>query len=123
MRFSGGYFRLFLLLLAVEISIAIWVHDDFVRPYIGDVLVVGLVYCFVRSFFKMPTGWALTTTLLFAFSVEFLQLLDLTTRFDIRSNVLQTVLGTSFSWADMVCYLVGGILILLAESKWKRGLR
>ena len=44
----------FLILLMIEVVIAIYVHDDFIRPYIGDVLVVAVVYCFVRIF--VPEG-------------------------------------------------------------------
>ena len=123
MRFDLRYFILFLILLAVEISIAVWIHDDFVRPFAGDILVVGLVYCFVRSFCGITMEYALIATLAFAFTVEFLQLLHLPARLDIKSKVLLTVLGTSFSWIDLLCYLVGGALIVLTERQWKRGLR
>ncbi len=34
----------FIIVLIVEIFIGIFVHDEFVRPYIGDVLVVGVIY-------------------------------------------------------------------------------
>ena len=40
----------FAVLFLIEGAIAIWVHDRFVRPYMGDVLVAVLVYCFVRIF-------------------------------------------------------------------------
>lgn len=44
----------FIVLLAVEIFIALFVHDSVVRPYIGDVLVVIVLYFFVRIF--LPEG-------------------------------------------------------------------
>ena len=37
-----------LALLVVEILIALYIHDDFIRPYIGDVLVVIVIYTFIR---------------------------------------------------------------------------
>ena len=40
--------------LAVEVVIACYVHDRFIRPYVGDVLVVVVVYCFVRIW--VPQG-------------------------------------------------------------------
>ena len=49
-----GYLTAFIILFLIEAAIALWVHDRFVRPYIGDVLVVVLVYVFVRIFF--PSG-------------------------------------------------------------------
>jgi hypothetical protein len=42
------YFSAFILLTLVEVFIAIFVHDNFIRPYIGDVLAVMVVYFFVR---------------------------------------------------------------------------
>ena len=47
------YRRLFyliatLILTGIEFLIALYVHDSFVRPYIGDVLVVIVIYSLVR---------------------------------------------------------------------------
>ena len=41
-------------ILVVEIIIGIYVRDNFVRPYMGDALVVVLIYCFIRIF--IPNG-------------------------------------------------------------------
>ena len=48
------YIISFLVIFCIEVLIALYVRDNFVRPYIGDVLVVVLVYSFVRIF--LPTG-------------------------------------------------------------------
>ncbi len=37
------------LLIAVEFIIGIFVHDRFIRPYFGDVLVVIVLYAIVRA--------------------------------------------------------------------------
>ena len=42
-------FILFMIFLAIEVLIALYVHDDFVRPYLGDVLVVVVLYFFVSA--------------------------------------------------------------------------
>ena len=42
---------LFLALLATEVLIALFVHDDFVRPYLGDVLVVPVIFFLLRAAF------------------------------------------------------------------------
>ena len=39
-RFS--YFLIFCSLMAVEVCIALFVHDSFIRPYVGDMLVTLL---------------------------------------------------------------------------------
>ena len=42
------YLLAFILLLLLEIIIAVFVHDRFIRPYVGDVLVTVLL-CFFNS--------------------------------------------------------------------------
>ena len=49
-----GYILAFVLLLTVEILIALFVRDDFIRPYGGDILVTVLICAAVRILF--PTG-------------------------------------------------------------------
>ena len=39
-----GYAIATVILLLTEVLIALYVHDAFVRPYIGDVLVVIVIY-------------------------------------------------------------------------------
>ena len=46
----------FVLLLVVEIIIGKYAHG-FIRAYIGDVLVIPLIYCFVRIFYVRPAVW------------------------------------------------------------------
>ena len=40
LRFNKTYFLLTILLFCTEVIIALFVHDNFIRPYFGDVLVV-----------------------------------------------------------------------------------
>ena len=47
------YIISFLLIFCIEVLIALYVRDNFMRPYVGDMLVVVLVYSFVRIF--LPT--------------------------------------------------------------------
>jgi hypothetical protein len=41
------YLIVFTVLLSIEVLIAIYVHDTFIRPYVGDMLVV--IVCIVQS--------------------------------------------------------------------------
>ena len=54
MNKSFFYAICFVVILVVEIIIGIYVRDNFVRPYMGDALVVVLIYCFIRIF--IPNG-------------------------------------------------------------------
>lgn len=71
---NKNYLYFTVLLFIVETLIAIYVHDQFIRPYLGDVLVVILIYCFVRSFLKNTCRPdAFVGVLLFSYFIELLQ--------------------------------------------------
>ena len=114
--FHPKYALAALILFMVEVLIAIFVHDGFVRPYLGDVIVILLIYCFFRAFFRIGVMPAVFLTVSFALTIEALQFFDLVDRLGLRdSRLATTVLGSSFSWADIVCYYIGGAVILVLE--------
>ena len=43
-----AYGLAFAVILVIEILIALFVHDSFIRPYGGDILVTVLICCFMR---------------------------------------------------------------------------
>lgn len=116
LKFNKNYFFLTLLLFVVEVCIALFVHDNFIRPYIGDVLVVILIYCFVKSFLKVSVTKAAIFVLLFAFSIETLQYLTIVEKLGLGNNKLaKTVIGTSFSWEDILAYIAGIMTVIVFE--------
>ena len=121
MKFNRFYFSGFVLLFLTEIAIALWVHDSFIRPYFGDVLVVLLIYFFIKAFLKTPVIKTATGVLLFSYLVEGLQYFNFIALLNLENNKLaKTVIGNSFSLADIVCYAAGFLLILLFEFVFSR---
>lgn len=112
----------FLILLIIEVVIALYVHDNFIRPYIGDVLVVSVVYCFVRVF--IPDGVKLMPLYVFMFAafVEVLQYFQLVKLLKLEENVFaRVIIGSTFDIKDIVCYGVGSIVIVALEVViWKQ---
>ena len=101
-----------IVLLMTEIWIALYVHDDFIRPYIGDLLVVIVIYCFVRIW--IPEGKRLLPLYIFLFAtaVEVLQYFDLVTILGLEHNrIFRILLGSVFDLKDILCYGVGCILL------------
>lgn len=108
MRKRLPYLIATLVLLAVEVFIGLFVHDGLVRPFIGDVLVVILIYTFIRIF--IPEKIRLLPLYVFVFSVivELLQYLKIVETLGLQNNrFLSTVIGTSFDIRDILCYFVG----------------
>lgn len=98
--------------------IAIFIRDQFVRPYVGDFLVVILLYCFIRAFFQVPVVMAAAIVLVFSIAVEIAQYFRLVHYLGIQhSQVASTVVGGSFDWTDILAYLLGVVCILLLERK------
>lgn len=115
--FNRKYATVAIVLFVIEVAIALFVKDRFVRPYGGDVLVVMLIYATVKAFLTIETVTLAFAVLLFAFGIEFLQYLNVVERFGLTdSPVISTVLGTSFAWMDLVAYLAGTIILLLIEK-------
>ena len=118
LTFNKNYFLLTLLIFMTEVLIALYINDTFIRPYIGDVLVVILIYCFIKSFFKCSINAVALFVLIFSFTVEFLQYVNIVDKLGLGNyKVARIVIGTSFSWADLICYTVGIGIVILVEKQ------
>lgn len=111
-RFVYGVIA-FLLFLA-EVIIALYCEPGFIRSYFGDVLVTILLCSLVRVVF---TKSVLAVPLVFAFSVfvEWTQYMHLASFLGVENTVLGVIMGTSFSWWDILCYLSGCVIFSLSE--------
>ena len=110
------YGIIFIILLVTEILIALFVHDNFIRPYIGDVLVVVVIYYFIRIFIPEQYRWLPLSIFLFATFVECLQYFNVVSLLGLESNrFMRILLGSTFDIKDIVCYGAGCILLGLKE--------
>ena len=110
------YMLLFVSLLLVEICIALFVHDSFVRPYLGDVLVTVLLCACLRMI--VPRGIRLLPLYVFLFAafVEVGQYFDMVSLLGLSDNrFFSVLLGTTFSFADLVCYGAGCLLFAIGD--------
>lgn len=118
------YAGAFVILTGIEILIGMFVHDSFVRPYLGDVLVVMVLYCLVRIFVPDKIRMLPLYLFLFVAGVEVLQGLQIADKLGITSPVLRTMIGTVCDVKDILCYAVGCALLGLYEMiKWKKLVR
>jgi hypothetical protein len=120
-KFDRHYALVSLSLLLLEIAIALFVNDQVIRPFVGDLLVVVLIYTFIRTFVQGAVQKIALVVLFFACGVEALQGLHLVSRLGLQNNRLARIMiGTTFDWKDMLAYLMGTALILLFELKLKK---
>lgn len=115
--FKVSYLAAVLVIFMVEVLIALYIHDDFVRPWGGDVLVVVLLYCFVRGVTRLNVLSAAWVVLVFSWLIETLQYLQIIRILGLEDNaVARTIIGTTFSWSDIVAYTLGIVLVVGMEG-------
>ena len=120
-HFNKTYFIIMVILFLIEVAIALFIKDQFIRPYLGDVLVVILIYCFVKSLVKISVHKAALGVLLFVFGIEILQYFKLVEKMKLQHNtVAKTVIGTSFSWEDMLAYIAGILIVIIVENRFNK---
>lgn len=114
-RFSLKYFVLTILIFLVEVVIATKLeHIFFVRAYLGDVIVVTLLYTFVKSFFKINDQKLIPGILMFSCLIEFAQYFNIAEKLGFQpGSLMYIVIGNSFSWIDILCYAAGCLLLFL----------
>src|SRR5215510_15934090 len=114
-------------LFMVEISIALFIHDRLVRPFVGDMLVVILIFTICRSVINANYFWLAFCVLVFSFAVEIGQYFNLVSKLGLqRCGLARTIIGTTFDYHDLLAYSAGVLLIfiigLLAEYRSGRRL-
>lgn len=118
LRFHKKYFVLTILFFLIELLIALYIRDGFIRPYAGDFLVVILLYCFFKTFLNASVRAIALSVLLFAYAIETAQYYQLVYRLGFQNHrVLRIVIGTSFEWSDIVAYTLGIISVLFVEKQ------
>lgn len=114
-QFNLKYFLFTILLFLTEVLIATLLKDIFfVRAYVGDVIVVILLYTFVKSFIVINNENLIAGIFIFSCLIEFAQYFNIAEKLGFRKgSLMYVVIGNSFSWIDIVCYASGCILIYI----------
>ncbi|HVE55728.1 MAG TPA: DUF2809 domain-containing protein [Pyrinomonadaceae bacterium] len=116
-HFNPKYLLLTILIFAVEVCIALFISDTLIRPFVGDVLVVILIYCFFRIFLRISYWKLAFGVLLLACVIEILQYFDYVKLLQLENNrVISVILGRTFEWLDFAAYLTGFLIILAVEK-------
>jgi Protein of unknown function (DUF2809) len=116
-RFNPAYFVLAILLVVTDFLLINRLHDAIIHPYGGDLIWGVFLYCVVRSFVNRPVVPTALAVLVFCYAEEILQYFNLADRLGFtKPSLMRTLIGTSFSWVDMLCYTLGIGVVILLES-------
>lgn len=117
MKINIKYLAAFFVLFVTEVLIALFVKDRIIRPFVGDVLVVILMYTFIRGFTQKPKKLLPLYLFIFAAMVEMAQFFHLVDRLGLRDNkLIATIMGTSFDIRDILCYFAGMAILVAWET-------
>ena len=115
------YIILTIILLTVEVLIALFIHDNFIRPYLGDVLVVMAIYTFIRIFIPERVRMLPSYILCFAVLVELMQYFRIVEMLGLQENrFFRVLIGSVFDINDIICYAVGCTLIVIGQMIYKK---
>ena len=118
LRFSLRAFLIFCSIFAIEIIIALFIRDTFIRPFLGDVLVVILIFYFFRSFCDCSPIKLAVGVFLFSNVIETSQYLDLVNILGIDEyEIAHIILGSTFDWLDILAYLLGTTGVYFFEKR------
>jgi hypothetical protein len=116
--FNKKYFYLTLILFLIEVYIAVFVNESFIRPFLGDVLVVILIYCFVRAFSNINSSIVAFSVFAFSCTIEMLQYFNFVNNLGLQKyKILAVALGSVFDWKDIIAYAIGIITVLWLENR------
>jgi hypothetical protein len=119
---SKWYLLVTICLLCTEIAIAFFVKDKIIRPYIGDLLVVILIYAFVKIWISNRELLVAISVFVFACFIELLQYFHIVEVLGLDGNKVATVIiGSKFNTLDIVMYLMGTIAVIVTEKFLKSG--
>ena len=117
LTFKPGFLVIAFILFVIEVLIALYVRDNIIRPYVGDFLVVIMLYCFVRAFVKTSPWKIGVAVLIFSYSIETLQYFKIVDSLGLTNiPIAKTVIGYGFEWLDILAYTLGVITALILEK-------
>jgi len=111
------YFIGFISILIIEILIALFIHDKIIRPYIGDILVIICIFLLFKTIFDNKVKHLAIYILIFAVIVELMQYFNIVQYLVKDNRFLKIVFGTTFDIRDIICYMIGYVIILIFENK------
>jgi hypothetical protein len=116
--FNKRYFAGFIFLLLIEFLIAKFVTDSFIRPFVGDYLVMILIYLFSRIWLEGNSRVQIFGVLLFCYFVEVAQKFNLVQILGLEQyRLARIIIGTHYDARDLVAYSLAALTLLIFKSR------
>ena len=110
------YLIIFIFIFMVEVFIGAYSHSGIIRNYVGDILVIPVMYFFIRIIYPKRMRKLPYILFLFAVIVEILQYMKINNILGIEgSSLLGILLGSTGDIKDILCYFIGTIIIIIID--------
>ena len=113
------------LLLLVLTYIALYVRDQFVRPFLGDVLVVIWLYYSLKSVLNVSVNRLALGVLFIAYAVELAQYFNVIAWLGLEHiKAVRIIFGATFDPLDLLAYTLGAFAVIggnVAYEKFHKG--
>lgn len=102
------------ILIATKLS-----YLKFIRSFVGDFLVVILIYHFIKFFRDIPPLTLSISVFIFSCIIEVLQYFNLADVLGLpKGSISRIILGTNFSWEDILMYFLGCVASYYLDSHY-----
>lgn len=110
------YLAIAFVLFVIEFWIEKNLQTGFIRFYVGDYLVAILLYTLFMFICKPSYFPAAMAVLFFCYVVEAFQWMDVLSILHVKKTRWTNILlGSSFSWLDVLCYTLGVFTVFWIE--------
>ncbi len=107
--------------IACILIVKLFSDNQFIRGSLGDIVVILLIYFFIKIFKDLNALKLTVFTLAAAYIIEFLQYLKITSFIGLEHNtIVQLILGSVFDPKDLIAYTIGAILVYIIDTKLVR---
>lgn len=111
------YLKISILLFIIEVIIALFINDQFVRPLFGDYLASILLFYLMATFIRISENRIAVYALLTSYIIELLQYIQILKLVKMNKIKIVTILFvTSFSWIDILAYTLGILTVVVLHN-------
>ncbi|MFE8729698.1 ribosomal maturation YjgA family protein [Aeromonas hydrophila] len=105
--------------LIVIFGIGFYAEGAFWRGFLGDVMIVVLLFSFFNMIVIQPAWRGAIAALILSFVVETFQYFHLVDFLGIENKFIRIVIGTHFDWLDIIAYTLGFLICLVIGGEYK----
>ena len=114
---KNKYFIWFIITFLLEVMIALYIQNNIIRNYIGDILIIICIYFLAKMIFKNKIKNLSLYILILGVFVEIMQYFNVMKNIAGNNKILKIILGSTFDIKDIICYIIGFYIIKLYEKR------